>query len=91
MHLSTLDVEHAWNVRACQVDVENANFVAGPREGKGQLDGDGGFTDAALAGEDLWGVVSGAASSRMTRSENWVVTRITCLTFSSIVWDVARY
>lgn len=67
MYFGIFDVEHARDVGTCQVNVEDADFIAEPREGKSQLHGDRGFTDATFAGEDLRGVVSVAASSRMTR------------------------
>lgn len=52
-HLGGLDGEHARDGRAGQVDVEDADRVAGEGEGEGELRGNGGLSDAAFAGEDL--------------------------------------
>ena len=45
--------EHARDVGACEVGVEDADGVAGEREAEGELGGDGGFAHAAFAREDL--------------------------------------
>lgn len=51
-----LEIEEARDGGAGEVDVEDADGVAGEGEGEGELGCYGGFADAAFAGEDLrWG------------------------------------
>ena len=43
---------HERNIGAVDVGVDEADALSEPGEGNGQVDGDGGFADAALAGTD---------------------------------------
>ena len=51
--LCGFEAEEARDGGPGEVDVEDADGVAGEGEGEGELGGDGGFADAAFAGEDL--------------------------------------
>ena len=47
-----VDVHHAGDIGAVDVGVEKADLVAEAGDGDGEVDGDGGFADAAFAGTD---------------------------------------
>ncbi len=77
------EAEEAGYGGAGEVDVEDADGVAGEGEGEGELGGYGGFADAAFAGEDLgwwlvrvWGTAGGVDGGR------WALTSTTLRTFS---------
>jgi hypothetical protein len=48
-----LDAEHVRDIGPGEVNVENADRVAGEREGQGELGRDGGFANPAFARQDL--------------------------------------
>lgn len=53
LHFCGFDTEQMWDRGAGEVDVENANRVAGQGQGESELGCDGGFSDATFPGENL--------------------------------------
>lgn len=53
-----VDTEHVWDVGAGEVNVENANRMAGEGEREGKLGCDAGLADSAFTREDLRALLS---------------------------------
>jgi hypothetical protein len=60
-NLCALEADEPWDRRACEVDIEDSDGFALECEGESELQGHGGFADAAFAGEDLNAIVSSIA------------------------------
>ena len=54
-----LHAQHGRDVRAVDIGVQQADARAALRQGHGNVDGDGGFADAALARADGDGIADG--------------------------------